>query len=150
MRLSLLPLITGLSGRLGKLVFCIEKKSGACWTRLYVKPEITEHNHEIGSAAKNLSTIYHQVNEGYMDDLKDYVDRFNLEYLEHKGYMKTFPCFMKMMYAMKRKHPSVNLKTLTIDQIMSEDLPVRSIREAVEHELLPVVKRYQELNVSIV
>ncbi len=150
MKLSLLPLLTGLSGRLGKLVFCIEKSSGACWTRYYVYPELTEHNHNIGSVGKNMSIIYHSANIGYIEDLKNYVDRYNLSGFGSNGRLRAFTCFTKMLYNLKKSHESVNLKTLTIEQIMNDDLPVRSIKEAIDNQLLPAVSRYQELNVLIV
>ena len=150
MKLSLLPFITGLSGRLGKLVFCIEKKSGACWSRIYVKPELTENNHEFGSASKNLSNIYHQASEGYIEDLRNYSDRYNLNSDKISRGLKAYTSFTKMMYALKRTHPAVDLRTLSLEEIMEEDLPVRSVKEAVDNELLPAVKRYEELNCSIV
>ncbi len=145
MKLSLLPILEGLSGRLWKLVLCIEKKSGL----VGLVCMLNQNNHEFGSITKNLSSIYHIANEGYVEDLSNYADRFNLS-LENIGRgMQAYTCITQMMYALRDTHPSVNLKTLTIEQIMTEELPVRSIKEAIDNQLLPVVSRYQELNVII-
>jgi hypothetical protein len=55
-----------------------------------------------------------------------------------------------MMHNLKREIPAVNLLTITPEIVVDADLPMKTISEAVESGLLPVVRRYQNLESFIV
>ena len=139
-----------MSGRLDDLVFCVDKKTGVVWVRDYVVPERTEQNTRMGLTAKNLGVFKNTVSSGYFADLKDYSDRYNLSTLGESGRLNCFSALNKMMYALKRAYPSIDLTTITPQFVIDNDLPIKTIAEAVENKLLPAVKRYEELVNTIV
>lgn len=49
---------------------------------------------------------------------------------------------MKIMYDMAKQDSTIDLKTLTRDEIYARDLPCISIRKAVEAGLLPPIFDY--------
>jgi hypothetical protein len=134
-----------LTGKLDEMVYCLEKKSGACWAREYVVPELTENNQNMASRSANLSNFYKAVSSGYLHDLKDYCDRYNLMTVGRGGRCNSSSLVIKMMYALKKEIPSLDLATITPAGVVAAELPVRSLCEAVENGILPIVSRYQEL-----
>jgi hypothetical protein len=55
-----------------------------------------------------------------------------------------------MMWAMQAKYPQqVNLKTITREQILEQQLPCRSVKAAVEDGLLAKIPGYQYLDNEI-
>jgi hypothetical protein len=57
---------------------------------------------------------------------------------------------IKMMYLLKKAVPTINLMTITPQEVVDLELPIRTIREAVESGLIPYVARYEELDSWIV
>ena len=141
--------VKGLSGKKDELVFCYYKKSGVVIAREFVEQEITEHNHTIGSQAKNLSQFYHSVSTGYFEDLMSYADRYNLETIGNSSNYNGFTVLTKMMYSLKKNDPTVNLLTITPTDVVVNNLPITTIREAIDTGLLIPVARYAEFTNSI-
>jgi hypothetical protein len=55
-----------------------------------------------------------------------------------------------MLWAMQARYPEqVNLKTITREQIVEQNLPCRSVKTAVEDNLLPQIPGYQYLDREI-
>ena len=138
--------LKSLTGRLDDIVFCRDKKSDTVWVREYVTPELTTHNHYMGNVAKNLSQFKKLLSEGYLSDLRIYSDRYNLKTIDEKGRSSSFALLFKMMFALKRAVPNVDLETIIPMDVIDSDLPVKTIREAVEYGFLPIVTRYEELD----
>jgi len=130
-------------------VYCQDKKTGVVWVREYVEPEITDHNHYIGSVSKNLGVFFKSVSVGYMQDLRDYADRYNLMTLGEAGRATAYALLYKMMYALKKEMPTIDLMTITPADVVADDLPVKTIRDAVESGLLPEVDRWEGLGNTI-
>jgi hypothetical protein len=51
-----------------------------------------------------------------------------------------------MLYRLRKAVPTVNLVTITPVDVVAGELPVRTVREAVEYGILPIVSRYEELD----
>jgi hypothetical protein len=85
------------------------------------------------------------VSEGYSYDLKDYADRYNLATLGYSGRVSCYTVLTRMMYALKVAVPDVDLKTITPQDVVDMDLPVKTVYEAIENGLLAPVKREQQL-----
>ncbi|MDP8232921.1 MAG: hypothetical protein P9L91_09695 [Candidatus Zophobacter franzmannii] len=150
MKVKFVSCVSGISGKMEEFVFCVDKKTGVVWMREYVKPEITEHNHQIGSIAQNISLFKDTVSEGYLEDLKDYADRHNLATIGLPGKMNGYTALMKMLYALKRAMPDVDLLTLTPQEVIDSDLPIKTIREAIDNGILPFIQRYTTLDAWII
>jgi hypothetical protein len=55
-----------------------------------------------------------------------------------------------MLWAMQAKYPAtVDLKTITREQIVSQNLPCRSVKAVVEDGLLPIIPGYQYMDREI-
>jgi hypothetical protein len=134
-----------MSGRLGKLVYCCDKDGNVCWVREYSYPEITEHNHEIGDIGKNLGKYKKAVSTPYLTDLKDYIDRYRHSPNCTSGYINYASMLTKMMYALKKAGYPVDLYTVTPQVVVDNAFPVRTVKEAIENGLIPMVKRYDDL-----
>ncbi len=150
MKVKLACWIKSVSGKLDDLVFCVDKKTETVWVRDYVVPELTEQNHLMGSIAKNLGLFRRDTSEGYFADLKDYSDRYNLSSLGQSGRMNCYAAHLKMMFALKKSTPEVDLLSITPQDVIDNDLPVKTIAEAVENKLLPSVTRFEELTNLII
>jgi hypothetical protein len=57
---------------------------------------------------------------------------------------------IKMLWAMQAKYPAtVDLKTITREQIAEQNLPCRSVKAAVEDGLLPLIPGYRYMDREI-
>jgi hypothetical protein len=150
MKVKFVSCVSALSGKMEEFVMCIDKKSGTVWMREYVKPETTAHNHMVGSIAKNAGLFKEGVSTGYMDNLMDYADRYNLATLGQTGRVTGYTTLMKVLYALKKAIPGVDLLTLTPQDVIDSDLPIKSVREAIANGLLPFIQRYLDLDADII
>ena len=150
MKVKFVSCVSGLSGKMEEYVMCIDKKTGAVWMREYVKPETTEHNHHVGSVAKNISLFKSAVSDGYLEDLKDYADRYNLATMGQPGKLTGYTSLLKMLYALKKAIPVVDLLTLTPQDVVDSDLPIKTVKEAIQNGILPFIQRNTTLDAWIV
>jgi hypothetical protein len=146
MKVKFIKGFSGLSGKMDELVLCIEKKSGACWVRDYVKPRETEHNHEVGNATRNMGVFKSAVSSGYFNNLKDYADRYNLHTLGISKRLNSFTTLMKALYILKDAVPEVDLLTITPEEVVANEYPLRTVKEAIEYGLLPSIPRCDDLD----
>jgi hypothetical protein len=137
--------ISGLSGKLDEMVYCLDKKSGTVWVREYVKPEETEQNHKVGSAARNFGVFKSAVSPDYLNDLKDYADRYNLSTMGKCSRLNSFTALMKALYSLKILIPEVDLLTITPEEVVANEYPLRTVQEAIDYGLLPEIPRSSDL-----
>jgi len=83
----------------------------------------------------------------YKEDFSFYVDRFNQLPQNKYGAVITWNnLWMKVMFSMAKMLPSIDLKTITRQEIYDNDLPCLSVKRAVEAGLLPWVKGYERFD----
>ncbi|MDP8231520.1 MAG: hypothetical protein P9L91_02490 [Candidatus Zophobacter franzmannii] len=150
MKVNYLLPVKGLTGKKDGLVYYIDKESGQAYCRDYVVPEESESNVIMKSRSANIGLFYHAVSEGYIRDLKNYCDRYNLMRIGMGGRLNSNSALIKMMYKLKKGVPAVDLTTITPADIVAADLPIRTVMEAVDSGLLTFVKRYEELTSWII
>ncbi len=150
MKVNLMRPFGAFSGKMAKLVYYIDKFTGEGYAREYVVPARTEQNTIIGETTRNLSVYYNNLSPEYLCDLKNYADRLNTILMGHGTRLNGPSMNLKMMYLLKKALPGVNLQTITPQEVYDNDLPVKTIMEAVETGLIPVVPRYEELDHPIV
>ncbi len=139
-----------MSGKHGKLVYCCDEDGNIMWVREFVMPEITEHNHYMGNVSKQLAVFKSLLNPEYINDLKDYTDRYKLSY-RHKCRPPSYSALLrKMMFQLKKNGYPVDLLTVTPQVVVDIGLPIRTVKEAIENELLPMIPRYDDLTHWIV
>jgi hypothetical protein len=104
----------------------------------------------MGERSTNIGRFYHAISSGYLSDLKNYSDRLNLIIMGHGSRYNANSTLIKLLYALARAVPSVDLCTLTPEEVVESELPIRTVREAIENGLIPIVPRYLELCNGIV
>lgn len=129
------------SGTVDGMTYGSYRDDKLCIGREYVYPTITANNTDKGAIVKNLATVYHTVNADYLADLKAYCVRNGMENVPKDMLIPTaFSIFLKMMYAWYESDPAhVDLKTVTVADIVALDADVRTIARAVTAEFLPAV-----------
>jgi hypothetical protein len=71
----------------------------------------------------------------YYNDNKDYA---------HKPMGSWNNAWLKLMFALQKAMPeTVDLKTITREQIYEQNLPCKTVKDAIEAGLLPVMPEYQ-------
>jgi hypothetical protein len=146
-----LDLITkALIGKVGKLVFYLIPKSNVLLARAYKKPKYNITNKNLGQKSTNLSRFYHSVSAGYHADLVYYATQLNVATVGQPCVYNAYNVFVKMMYSLKQLYPEIDLKTITPQQVIDDGLPIVTLCQAVENEVLPTVPNYDVLVHGIV
>ncbi len=134
-----------LSGKVGDLVYCYNRRSESMYARAYTYPTLTENHHKMGGTAKNLFKL--KPSEDYKYDCRTYAYLYASARKNRGVKIWTWSnCYLHLMYAMAAANPELNLATLSKEEIYELDLPCISIKSAVEAGLLEIVKDYQKLN----
>ncbi|HOH46882.1 MAG TPA: hypothetical protein PLX59_03515 [Candidatus Cloacimonadota bacterium] len=140
--------VSAYSGTLDGVVFCHLRRENIVFVRRYVYPTITENNHKLGSTTANLHSI--QPSDGYKEDMRNYQWRYNtLRENEGKTIRSWVNMYLKLMREMAKRDSSIDLQTLTREEIYQRDLPCITVKRAVEAGLLPVVFDYAHLTREI-
>ncbi len=139
---------TGLSGKVGDLVYCYYRREGMIIAREYTYPRITEHNKKVGSISSNLFKL--EPSDGYKSNFYTYVDRFNGLKENRSSRARSWTnIYLKMMYAMAKADPTIDLRTITREEIFERQLPCISLKKSIEAGLLPQVYGWEEFSKEI-
>ena len=140
--------ILSYSGKVDNLVFYWNNRLGRTVCREYVRPEPTAQHARFGAIARNLQAL--DISPGYIQDLKVYVDLWNTRSRNvDKPYANWLNVFYKIMYALARSNPAIDLATLTRDEIYNNSYPCISVSEAIEADLIPEFSGYQNLTAQM-
>jgi|WetSurMetagenome_2_1015567.scaffolds.fasta_scaffold448000_1 hypothetical protein len=119
------------------LVYCKYNDGALYLTRKYPHYTPSDQNHKIGNAGKNLGNLFKQFSEEYKNDLKIYSKLLvNYTDLSEKIPASYYNVYTKMMWALKRQIPEIDLSTITKDDIMKHEYHVRTVLEAMKAGLL--------------
>jgi hypothetical protein len=134
--------LAGYTGKADGLVYCYSKELGRVYARRNTYPKLTAENERVGSITAALFAI--KPSKAYINDLYPYRARYNALRENHQHPMRSWSAlYLKMMYNMAKEDPTIDLRTLTREEIYSRDLPCISIKSAVEAGLLPEVFGYE-------
>jgi hypothetical protein len=134
----------GYTGKLDGLVYYHDKLAGRTYARRWVYPRHTQENERIGSVTENLLAI--APSEAYKDNLRLYLTRYNaLKSAECRPLRSWVNLYLKLMYAMGKALPEIDLRSLSREQIYRDNLACISVKTAVEAGLLPKVIGYDRL-----
>ncbi len=139
--------IKGFSGKLDGAIYYYHPRLKRTLMRKEFKMPHQPQNDTYRSIAQNLKQL--DPSEAYRYDFKIY-----LSLLRDKDETIAVPSwygiFTKMMWAMKKKYSdTINLETLTREQIVAQNLPCRSVKAAVADGLLPEVTNWELLDREI-
>lgn len=131
------------SGKADGMVYYYNRRLGKVIAREYVKPRPSKANQRFGQVNENLRIL--GPSEGFKMDLRVYVDIYNsmIRNLE-KPLLNWYNAYTKMMWAMARDL-GLDLATLTRDEIETQGLPCRRVKDAVQAGYLPRVKGFETL-----
>lgn len=142
MRATRANLLGEFTGRLDKLIYYRR----ACGGKIYVRKQFKLQNHpsHVGFANAQRAIYALQPSAGYIQNLKDYLPLYNQLPQNAAKRCETWNnLYNKLMFALQKKMPEqVLLANITRAQINAQDLPCKTLKDAVEADLLPVVKGY--------
>ncbi len=128
----------GYTGKLDGIVYYYHPIKQICMGRRYVKPQESTANIRLRAVMANLKLL--QPSEGYINDIKHYIFRYNDKQPSKKNLLISWNnLFVKLMFAMVKANPNVDLATLSREQVFAQDLPCQSVKKAVDAGLLPAV-----------
>jgi hypothetical protein len=129
------------------LVYCKYNDGALYLTRKYPNYTPSDQNHKIGNAGKNLSNLFRQISDEYKNDLKIYAKLMtNYTNLDEKIPASFYMTYIRMMWALKKQIPEIDLTILTKDDILKHEYPVRTVVEAMQAGLLMHIEEASMLN----
>ena len=133
------------SGYMDEAVFIHNRHTGLCYMRKYTYPKRNPSADRMKLVMANLKLI--QPSLGYKRNFFDYTISYN-ELKENE--LRHMQCwnnlYLKMLFAMQKSIPGIDLATLTRQDIYDQNLPCISVKAAIEAGLLPAVKDYQRFD----
>jgi len=141
--------LTGYSGTVDDAIYYYNPKLKLCLMRDYVYPTLNHNNERTTSIMANLKLI--NPSRAYRINLMDYITYYNesKEY-GHKPMNAWNNAWLKMMFAMQKAMPEVvDLKTLTREQIYDQNLPCKTLKDAIDSGLLPKLDNYEQWDKQI-
>ena len=140
--------IGAFSGKLEDGIWYYHPRLKVSLMRLYAVASRNPSAVRLKAVMKNLKTI--QPGEDYKRNFRDYLLAFNeLKVYRHTPVLTWNNLWLKLLYAMQKALPGIDLTTLSREQIYEQDLPCKTLKRAIEAGLLPVVKNYQRFTAEI-
>lgn len=131
--------IQGFTGKLDGLVYCYHKQSNEIYARKFTKAERNPSAERLKLVMANLKLI--NPSPGYRQNFKDYLIQYNkLSSNQGKAIVNWASIYIKMLYAMAKADPAIDLATLSREQIYDQNLPCITVKAAIEAGLIPRVR----------
>jgi hypothetical protein len=137
----------GFTGTLDDMIYYTRRPNG----RVYARRRFTLKDHPSHKPFANATRGIYALNPSreYRQNLADYMIGYNrLEANEAKPAQCWNNLYNKLMFAMQRQM-GIPLATLTRQMITDLNLPCRSVKNAVEAGLLPMVKSYERFGAEM-
>jgi hypothetical protein len=133
--------LCGYSGTSDEAVYYFHPRLQLSLMRDYVKPRESSSNVRIKAVMANLKLI--EPSAGYKQNFRDYLLKYNeLKENQSKLMLTWNNLYLKMLFALEKANSTVDLTTLSREQVYAEDLPCESVKRSVEAGLLPLVEGY--------
>lgn len=141
-------LLSGLSGVLDDKILYYHSVLEVCLLRSKPEFEPNSRTERLKQIMQNLQGI--NPSAEYKQNFKDYLIQYNnLKANKHKRLISWSNLYLKMFYAMQKALPGVDLLTITREQIEMQNLPCKTVKNAIDAGLLPKVNDYQRYNRNI-
>jgi len=141
-------LLSGLSGVLDDKILYYHSVLEVCLLRSKPEFEPNSRTERLKQIMQNLQGI--NPSAEYKQNFKDYLIQYNnLKANKHKRLISWSNLYLKMFYAMQKALPEVDLLTITREQIEMQNLPCKTVKNAIDAGLLPKVCDYQRYNRNI-
>ena len=140
------------AGMIGRITTGVYYRSGSTkfgYLRSWVYPKLTNNNALRGAEYKNLSAIWGEASAEYKADFATYGQKYkDLPVYGNPYSARTasgFAIWLKAMYALQIEQPTVDLATLTAEDIDILSAQMGTVKACVENDFLPVVDGYENL-----
>lgn len=128
------------SGTLDEMTFGSYRKNSVCIARKYVQPRLTDQNTLMGATLKNLASVYADLSAGYLDELKIYAQKNEINTPKGKVPPTAFAIWVKMMFLFSELDEGhIDLKTITYTDLTTVGEDILSIATSVENGYLAKV-----------
>jgi hypothetical protein len=129
--------IRGMRGinRKEDLVYCNYNKGQLNVVRTLPKREATEQNVAFGKITTNLHNLYITISPEYKRNMSIYaifLSQLPGVFRKPSGYA----LFIRMMWALRNRYPEIDLETITREDILNNEYPIRSVVEAMQSGVL--------------
>lgn len=135
------------SGTVDQAVYAPTAKKLGSYMRKHVIPRYTANNEEMGKVMKNIRSIWADVSSGYKAELKLYAAQHFVQLTpENDAWarpLSNFSWFVRLLWILQDENSgTVDLKTLTYNDIKTLFPEIVSVADAVDNQFLPVVTGY--------
>lgn len=138
------------TGKLDGLIYYRSRRTGKLYVRRQWRFRNPHPAHpQFRSAQRAIFAL--QPSQAYIANFRDYLGQYLLlpESEYHPAHAWT-NLYVRMMFAMQKANPeTVNLATITREQITEQNLPCHSLKLAIEAGLLPEVRGYQRYTAEL-
>jgi hypothetical protein len=139
--------IKGFSGKLDGAIYYYHPRLQRTLMRRAPKMPVQPQNEDYRAIARQIKAI--DPSPQYRYDFKIYHSAL-MDKDASVRYPSWYSLYVKMLWAMRTKYPgTVDLKTITRQQITDQNLPCRSVKAAVEAGILAEVPGYEHLDRQI-
>jgi hypothetical protein len=142
MKVQYKAMLHGYSGKMDDMIYYVDQKTGATLARKTFKFKDHPGQPSFRSAQKAIYAI--KPSEFFKYNLMDYILAYNkLPDNRFRPMVTWTNVYNKLMFAMQAAMPAqVDLKTITREQIITQNLPCITLKAAIEANLLPLVDGY--------
>ncbi len=136
------------SGKYDEVVYQDWFHGKLCFARKYAYPELGKVHEDMRQIGLNLSSLYDEADPLYITDLKAYAKKnYNQNRTSIKRLMHKMPSskalFIHCMWVWYKSDPThIDLKTVTLSDIMTLDSPVQTVAKCVTAKYLKRVAGY--------
>ena len=147
-------LVDFISGRMSNSVLSPAPNKLFSYSRNYVYPKLTDHNHDMGKIMRNLAVLYAGTDVDYQADGTEYARRFYIENNSNPGLKapvnNSFGQFIKAAFAWYDTDPEhIDLSEVTAEDIVSADADLRTWARMVEAGYISPVSGWTEFTHGI-
>jgi len=137
------------TGKLDGLIYYRSRINGKLYVRRQWTAPVTSSTISFKSA--NAAIYALQPSDGYIRDLKNYMLQYNRSPHGHEKPLWTWTnAYSKLMFAMQKALPdTVDLKSISREQIEHENLPCRTVATAITAGLLPRVSDWESFTAAL-
>jgi hypothetical protein len=149
MKVKFKNMLHGYVGKADEMIYYMDGRTGNIYARKTFKFKNHPSHGTFRTAQKQIYLI--KPSSEYQYNLKDYCLSYNkLPENKDKPLFTWCQVYNKLMWAMQKALPGqVDLKTITKEQINSQNLPCKTLKAAIEADLLPAVEGFQRWNSQI-
>jgi hypothetical protein len=133
--------LCGMSGKMDGAIYYYNSALKRTIMRSYTKPASNPGAELMKLIMANLKLI--NPAQDFIQNFRDYLLLYNkLPANQNQPAVTWMNLYLKMLFAMAKANPTIDLTTLSRQQIYAEDLPCKCLKTAIDAGLLPSVRNY--------